>query len=585
MDDRLTALLRERFGLPGFRGRQRAVVDHLLSGGDAIVVWPTGSGKSLVYQLPALAQEKPVLVLSPLIALMQDQVAALRARGIAATFVNSTVERAERERRAAAFARGRWRLLYVTPERFRDPAFVATITSEGAASRRLALLAVDEAHCITTWGHDFRPEYGRVGEIRRLLGDPPTVALTATATPAVVAEIRAKLRLPDALLDHAGLARPNLFLAVTVVEDEAQKWELLARRLAELRGAGIVYGALIRDLLRLEDWLNARQRRDGGGRADGGGKLLVYHGDLSREERARMHGRFRGADDPSAPPPRVLATRAFGMGIDKPDLRFVVHHQIPGSVEELWQEIGRAGRDGRPSWCELLYCEQDLPIQMQFVRTANPDRRLFRATVARIREWNARGEPFDLDALRNGLTGRDVADGRVETCLAWLAALGATEGDVGRGTLRLVRPPSADEEPGELGPEKEKRDLERLARLVAYVRSGECRRVFLASYFGLPRPEVPCGACDVCADGAAWRAAMPAAPAAAPVADRADGEPARARDPERGDFVRVDGALLGRVLRVDGRGRDALVEVELADSLERRRFPARRHRIEVVRDP
>ena len=586
MDDRLTQLLRERFGLAAFRGRQRAVIDHLLAGGDALVVWPTGSGKSLVYQLPALAQERPVLVLSPLIALMQDQVAALRARGIAASCVHSNVERTDRERRAAAFARGELRLLYVTPERFRDPAFVAAITAEGAASRRLALLAVDEAHCITTWGHDFRPEYGRVGEIRRRLGDPPTVALTATATPAVVAEMRAKLRLPDALLDHAGLARPNLFLAVTVVEDEAAKWELLAVRLAELRGAGIVYGALIRDLLRLEDFLNGRLRPE---QRTGGARLLVYHGDLSREERARMHDRFRGTDDASAAPPRVLATRAFGMGIDKPDLRFVVHHQVPGSVEELWQEIGRAGRDGAPSWCELLYCEQDLPIQMQFVKAANPDRRLFRATVARIAEWTARGERFDLERLRTAVTGRDGADGRVETCLAWLAALGATEGEVERGTLRLVRPPAADDEPDELGPEKERRDLERLARIVAYVRSKECRRVYLSEYFGLPRPDVPCGACDACSDGAAWRAAMAASAGAPRVTSRANGgnEPdvARARDPERGDFVRVDGALLGRVLRVDGRGRDALVEVELAESLERRRFPARRHRIEVVRDP
>src|SRR5262245_3427503 len=370
MVDRLKVLLRERFGLDEFRGTQREVVGHLLAGGDAIVVWPTGSGKSLVYQLVALAQERPVLVLSPLIALMEDQVAALARRGIAATFVNSTVERGERERRAAEFAAGRWRLLYVTPERFRDPAFVAAI-----AATRVGLLAVDEAHCITTWGHDFRPEYGKVGAIRARLRDPPTVALTATATPAVVAEIRAKLRLEKARLDHQGLARPNLFLAATVVEDEAGKWGLVAERLEQIAGAGIVYGALIRDLLRLEDFLNARRTAAGARRRTGAGdRLLIYHGELSREERRAMHERFHDADRPA----RVLATRAFGMGIDRRDLRFILHHQVPGSLEELWQEVGRAGRDGRPSWCELLYCEQDLAIQMQFVKAANPDRRLFR---------------------------------------------------------------------------------------------------------------------------------------------------------------------------------------------------------------
>jgi len=578
MDDRLKELLRDRFGLVDFRGTQRAIVDHLLAGGDAIVVWPTGSGKSLVYQLFALAQERPVLVLSPLIALMEDQVAALRRRGIAATFVNSTVERGERERRAADFGRGRWRLLYVTPERFRDPAFVAAI-----ATTRVGLLAVDEAHCITTWGHDFRPEYGRVGTIRARLGDPPTVALTATATPAVVAEIRAKLRLESARLDHQGLARPNLFLAATVVEDEAQKWELVARRLRELPGAGIVYGALIRDLHRLEDFLNQRARTDAS--AGRGAPLLVYHGDLSREERRAMHERFHeGAA-------RVLATRAFGMGIDKQNLRFILHHQVPGSLEELWQEIGRAGRDGKPSWCELLYCEQDLAIQMQFVKAANPDRRLFREVAQRIGEWNGRGESFDLERLRHAVTGRAAADGRVETCLAWFAALGATEGEVERGTLRLVRPLTPDEEPEELGAEKERRDLERLQQMVAYVRTRECRRLLLADHFGVARSPVPCGACDACTDGDAWRtrelapatsaaAATTGAPAAtAPlVVTTEDGD----RPPARGDFVRVDGHLLGRVVRVSGRGRDALVEVELTQSLEVRRFPVRRHRIEIL---
>ena len=576
MDDRLKELLHDRFGLDDFRGTQREVVEHLLAGGDAIVVWPTGSGKSLVYQLVALAQERPVLVLSPLIALMEDQVAALARRGIAATFVNSTVERGERERRAAGFARGRWRLLYVTPERFRDPAFVAAI--EGT---RVALLAVDEAHCITTWGHDFRPEYGRVGTIRARLGDPPTVALTATATPAVIAEIRAKLRLDHALLDHQGLARPNLFLAATVVEDEAHKWELVARRLEQIAGAGIVYGALIRDLHRLEEFLEARRGRSAAGapagrRAGADDRLLVYHGDLSREERRAMHERFHQGS-----PARVLATRAFGMGIDRRDLRFILHHQVPGSLEELWQEIGRAGRDGKPSWCELFYCEQDLAIQMQFVKAANPDRRLFREVAQRVQEWNGRGEAFDLEQLRRAVTGRAANDGRVETCLAWLAALGATDGEIERGTLRLVRPLAPDEEPEELGAEKERRDLERLQRMVAWVRARECRRALLADHFGVARPAVPCGACDVCTDGDAWRArelaqadvaAAPSPPAAAP-AERA---------PERGDFVRIDGHLLGRVVRVSGRGRDALVEVELAQTLEVRRFLARRHRIELL---
>ncbi len=490
-DDRLLPILRERFGLAEFRGAQRRVIDHLLAGGDAIVVWPTGSGKSLVYQLPALVPaltSGPVLVLSPLIALMQDQVVALRARGIAATFVNSTVERAERDRRAAEFAAGRWRLLYVTPERFRSESFLAAIgarTGPAGFGPKVGLLAVDEAHCITTWGHDFRPEYGRVGRVRELLGRPPTVALTATATPATLEEIGRKLELRAPLVDHAGLARPNLFLSVTIVRDETEKWDLIAARLDRLRGAGIVYGALIRDLHRLEEFLRVRQAR-----------LLVYHGDLSREERRAVHDRFR---DPAATP-RVLATRAFGMGIDRPDLRFLLHHQVPGSIEELWQEVGRAGRDGLPSWCELFYCEQDLPIQMEFVRAANPDRRLYREVARRVQEFASRGESFDLEKLRQEVTGRGAADGRVETCLQWIAALRADDGIAALGI---------DEgeawEPDELGPEKERRDLARLQKVVDYVRSDRCRRRFLHDYFGVEPPEpTNCGACDVCVDREQW---------------------------------------------------------------------------------
>lgn len=560
--DPLLALLHARFGLSAFRPGQRAIIERLLAGGDALVVWPTGSGKSLLYQLPALALTAPTLVLSPLIALMEDQVAALRARGIAASFINSTLDRDERERRAADFARGRTRLLYVTPERFRSEPFLAAI-----AGVTVGLLAVDEAHCISSWGHDFRPEYGRVGAIRARLGSPPTIALTATATPAVMAEIRGRLALRDPLVEHAGLARPNLFLAADVLPDEAAKIERIAARLGRIAGAGIVYGALIRDLLRLEDELLRRGQR-----------LLVYHAELSREERRAMHQRFQ---QPGAE--RVLATRAFGMGIDKPDLRFLLHHQLPGSLEELWQEIGRAGRDGAMSWCELLYVEDDLAIQLQFVRAANPDRRLFREVAQRLAEWGARGESFDRESLQRAIGGKSGPDGRIDTCLAWLAALGVLEGDVERGRARLIRPLVAEEEPAELGAEKLKRDLERLQQVVTYVRTTECRRAFLARYFGQPEPVANCGACDRCTDAEEWLArALPrgadgaAKPLAATVPDGA-----RAAAPiARGDFVRVDGRWLGRVTRVSGRGRDALVEVELTHDLTVRRFPARRHRIE-----
>lgn len=292
-----------------------------------------------------------------------------------------------------------------------------------------------------------------------------------------------------------------------------------------------------------------------------------------------MHRRFQAAD--GAAPARVLATRAFGMGIDKPDVRFLLHHQLPGSLEELWQEVGRAGRDGEPSYCELLYGEDDLAIQMQFVRSANPDRRLFREVAQRLAEHAERGTTVDVEELRRATTGK-VPDGRVETCLAWLAALGVIAAEGERGAIRVVRPLALDEIPDELGAEKERRDLARLQKVVEYVRATRCRRALLDEWFGLPAGSGRCEACDVCVDREEWLAArMAPRPSGSTVASGTSPSLVE-RAPERGDFVRIDGELLGRVVRVNGSGRGALFEVELATTLETRRFPVRRHRIELL---
>jgi ATP-dependent DNA helicase RecQ len=549
-DDRALRILRERFGHADFRGRQREAVEAVLSGRDLLLTMPTGSGKSLAYQIPALILDGLVLVVSPLIALMKDQEDDLRERGIRAAAVHSNLSPGEREERLAAAERGRLDLLLVTPERFRSPRFQEALPRLGVAR-----LAVDEAHCISQWGHDFRPDYHRLREYRRWLGDPPTLALTATATPRVARDIVQCLGLRDPVVIRSGIERENLFLAVQPVEEEEGKLPLLLRRIAEIGGAGIVYSALIRDLERLHVELARR-----------GVHSLVYHGKLSDRERRSMQDRFMRSDDEV-----VLATNAFGMGVDKADIRFVIHAQVPRTLEAWAQEIGRAGRDGDPSWCELLYFEEDVAIQQEFVAWANPSREYLLGVYECLRAWGERIQAKDLDDLRDELLVKNQRDNRVSIALKWLEVLGVVEGRFENKSLRLVRELDPALLPAFVGsPEKHREDLTGLLAMVRFATDrATCRRDLLGRHFELPGPGAPCGACDACADPEAWRAAR--------LRPRAVASRSASREAafERGDWVRVGGRL-GQVLQVSGRGRRLKLVVEDARSLERRSVdPAR----------
>ncbi len=551
-------VLRERFGLPAFRGPQRAAIEAVLAGRDALVTMPTGAGKSLVYQLPALMLEGLTLVVSPLIALMQDQVDALRRRGIAATFVNSSLGAQERRARLAAAARGEFDLLYVTPERFRSPAFLETLPA-----LRVVRLAIDEAHCISEWGHDFRPDYWRLGEYRALLGDPPTVALTATATLEVAEDIVRSLRLVDPLVIRTGIERPNLFLAATRAETREELLALLLERIAAIDGPGIVYSTLIRDLEELHVELARR-----------GVPSLVYHGKLSARERRSMQERFMASEREV-----VLATNAFGMGVDKADIRFVIHAQLPGTIEAWTQEVGRAGRDGAPAWCELLAHEEDLAIQQRFVQWANPSREYLLSVYETLAGWGERVQTKDLDDLRDELLVKNRHDQRVALCLRWLEVLGVTRGAFETGDFELVRPLDPAELPALVGaPEKERADLEALLATWRFAtQDAPCRRRRLAEHFSLPAPEAPCGACDACTDPAAWRGAnLRARPA--PVESPPAAPSAPPAEFQRGDWVEVDGRHLGRVLRVEGQGRRTRLVIEDASDLRQRTLDPRRAR-------
>ncbi len=349
MDD-LTKQLAQHFGFSAFRPGQREVIDAVLSRRDAMAVMPTGQGKSLCYQLPATILPGLTLVISPLIALMQDQVNALKARNIAAAAFHSGLTEQERDRVVLHLKLRRLQLLYLAPERMQHERFLRLLRSLW-----VSLLVVDEAHCISQWGHDFRPDYLNIGRLRRELENPPCLALTATATARVQADLCERLSLHDPLRLVTGFRRPNLALSVRLCRSRQEKLAVLERMVREYEtGTILVYCATRRAVEEVATCL---------GRSDP--SVGYYHAGLSDEERRAVHDRF------CAGALRVLAaTNAFGMGIDKSDVRLVVHFDIPGSLEAYYQEVGRAGRDGQPASCLLLFHERDVATQEYFIQQA-----------------------------------------------------------------------------------------------------------------------------------------------------------------------------------------------------------------------
>ena len=352
MDDLITQLSRQ-FGFSAFRPGQREVIEAVLSRRDALAVMPTGQGKSLCYQLPATQLPGLTLVISPLIALMQDQVDSMQARKIAAAAFHSGLSESERDRVVLDLKLRRLQLLYLAPERMQHERFLRLLRSLW-----VSLMVVDEAHCISQWGHDFRPDYLNIGRLRGELGNPPCLALTATATARVQADVCDRLSLRDPLRLVTGFRRPNLSLSVRTCRSRQEKLATL-ERLVRDSGTGtiLVYCATRRAVEEAAAWLGQSQPGVG-----------YYHAGLSDEERRVVHDEFRQGTA------RILAaTNAFGMGIDKSDVRLVVHFDIPGSLEAYYQEVGRAGRDGQPAACVLLFHERDRATQEYFIQQASKE--------------------------------------------------------------------------------------------------------------------------------------------------------------------------------------------------------------------
>jgi len=569
--DALTSL-REHFGFADFREGQREVIAAILEGKDAIVVMPTGSGKSLCYQLPAMMFSGATLVVSPLIALMKDQVDALRARDLPATFINSSIAEREQWARIDALGRGQFKLVYVAPERFRSSRFL-----EALKSIQVSLFAVDEAHCISTWGHDFRPDYLRLKGVVQALsgtgGPTQTLALTATATPYVRSDIIQQLGLTNPETFVSGFDRPNLTIDVVHTEKEREKVARIKRLAKTHDGSGIIYAATRKAVEQVATQLRGQ-----------GLSVSAYHAGMGDAMRVKAQEDFM-----TGRTQMIVATNAFGMGIDKADIRFVAHYQMPGSIEAYYQEIGRAGRDGLPSTCVLLFNYADKNTHDFFIDGSYPTAELVRdvyntllATgLKRIelsaseiaKRAGARNEMAIQSSLylleRAGHIQRvAAAGGNPQADPPWIVKSGtAAAGTAATGTAG-VSPAAAPKDSTGRNPSRRARsilmldsvpatnlrinpaDVERraglerrkLREMIEFCYTEYCYRAHILDYFGDRHHARQCGSCGNCSPHSALR--TPLSPEEIP-----DDPPAAAR--KRSARNAVTAPMIPRALRDD----------------------------------
>jgi ATP-dependent DNA helicase RecQ len=474
---KLDSLLRNTFGLRRLRPGQREVISSVLAGTDTLAIMPTGAGKSLCYQLPALCLSGMVVVVSPLISLMRDQHAKLEELGIAAVQLNSAIARDEEQAGLEAIAAGHCRIVFATPERLTHAEFLDVLRSQ-----RIALFVVDEAHCISQWGHDFRPAYLELSSAIQALGHPPVLALTATATEQAEQDIVRQLAMRRPRIVDTGIYRDNLVYSVVQATSESERLAELLRLVAGQQGPGIVYCATVAAVEQVHAAL-----------AERGESVTLYHGRLPAKDRQQNQDGFMEGDT------RVMvATNAFGMGIDKADIRFIIHFQMPGNLEAYYQESGRAGRDGGDAACILLFHYKDKRLQQFFLVRDYPGGADVRTVYAAAMDL-VRAGPVPFAALCDALPELPEARVRVTLKLLKQAQLLSQDRQLRIRAGRKAGNAEGFDALAASYADKSEHDREALEQIVAYAQSGYCRWRLLLEYFGADREEIrDCGRCDNC---------------------------------------------------------------------------------------
>ena len=474
---RMKRTLRDVFGLEKLRPGQAEVIRSVLEGNNTLALMPTGAGKSLCYQLPALHLSGTTVIVSPLISLMKDQVDKLEDAGLEASQLNSALTTQEHEENLDEIQTESSDFIFLTPERFTNPDFLRELRKQ-----TIDFVVIDEAHCISEWGHDFRPAYLSLGSVIKTLGSPPVLALTATATPEVIEDIEKQLDLGKFRVVKTGIHRPNLHYEVKRVTNEREKHEELMQVLKEFKGTGIIYCATVKTVDALTEWL-----------AGFDVKVEKYHGRMKASDRKKNQDAFMDGELRA-----IVATNAFGMGIDKPDIRFVVHYQMPGSLEAYYQESGRAGRDGKPATCILFYQLDDRRTQQFFLGGKHPNFDDILAIYQTLVAMKANETPSELSMIQE--RANTVADKKVRSVLSLLKDLELVrEFRGGRfGLLRVDIKRNELETLARLSEEKAEKDKEKLEQMMRYGQSANCRWRLLHEYFGEEMDEEQCGICDNC---------------------------------------------------------------------------------------